>query len=309
MPGLGSTSSRGAYFVVSSADNEFKSRTNDVFASLNSIETQHAHRSHSADGHEFSRTRSPSEVDDRYTGGRITRRYQRDGDFRREGRSRNVDVSSFRRPSGRPSRTPYVPDFRRNPQNYTRYDLSSVADHTERSNTSAALSFLDDLRKRRADEEKIKREQQTDYENKPSETAIWGHSSKYVRRKHTFTRPNKTEASIANPQPSTSSCNEHKDAEPNTKKNENASFVGGKLTMPEYVVGQARLEKERKEYSGEGSSFDTLSLDHLNEVTVEDGGANSLETIPEQSDCGVESDVNKTQFKKFKRKRLFKKAR
>ena len=302
MPGLGSTSSHGAHFVVSSADNEFKSRTNDVFASLNSIETQHADRSHSADGHEFSRSRSPSEVDDRHTGGRITRRYQGDGDLRREVRSRNVDLSSFRRPSRRPPRTPYVPDFRRNPQNYTRYDLSSVADHTERSNTSAALSFLDDLRKRRADEEMMKREQQTDYENKPSETAIWGNSSKYVRRKHTFTRPNKTEESIDNPQPSTSSCNEQKDTEPNTEKNEKASFVGGKLTMPEYVVGQARLEKERKEYSGGGLSCDTLSLDHLNEVTVADGGASNLETRPEQSDSSAESDIKKTQFKKFKRK-------
>ena len=74
MPGLGTTSSHGDNFVVSSADNEFKSRTHDVFASLNSIETQHTRRSHSADGHEFSRSRSPSEVDARDTGGRTTQR-------------------------------------------------------------------------------------------------------------------------------------------------------------------------------------------------------------------------------------------
>ena len=307
MPRLGTTSSHGDNFVVSSADNEFKSRTHDVFASLNSIETQHTRRSHSADGHEFSRSRSPSEVDARDTGGRTTRGYQLHEqphqELRRQVRNRHVDSSSFRRPSRRPPRRPYVPDFRRNPQNYTRYDLSSVADHTERSNTSAALSFLDDLRKRRADEETTKREQETDFENKPSQTVIWGNSSKYVRRKHNFTRADKTlEKKIDDPQPSTSSCSEHKDTEPDSKKNDKTLFVGGKLTMPEYVVGQAKLEKDRKKSSGEGLSCDALSLDHLNEVTVDDGEANSLETRPEQLDSNAESDVKKTQFKKIKRK-------
>ena len=303
MPGLGSTSSREDHFVVSSADNEFKSRTLDVFASLNSIETQHAHRSHSADRHEFPRSRSPSEVDARDTDERITRGNQRHEDLGRQVRNRHVDSISFRRPSRRPPRRPYVPDFRRNPQNYRRYDLSGVADHTERSNTSAALSFLDDLRKRRADEDTTKREKDTDYENKPSQTAIWGNSSKYVRRKHNFTRPDKTsEKRIDDPQPSTSSCSEHEDTEPDSKKNERAFFVGGKLTMPEYVVGQEKFEKERKKSSGEGLSCDALSLDHLNEVTVDDSEANSLDTKPEQFDSDAESGVKKTQFKKIKRK-------
>ena len=325
MPGLGTTSSSRDNFTLSSTDNEFKSRTEGVFASLDSIERQHAshERSRSRSDDSRTRSRSPDELD--HEGWSRRDRFSNQRHQVRGSRSRpwvQVDDrhTGFRRPSNRPPRRPYVPDFRRNPQNYTEYDLSSVADHSERSNTSAALSFLDDLRKRKENETGEDRRQQSDYETNPSKARVWGTDSKYMRRKHSFTRRDKSSDDTSDdPQPSTSRSTEEVGTEKGADQNTGAKFVDGKLTMPEYVIGREKVNrKERKVIKGERLTCDALSLDHLSEdsSSKEDEANIGKEEKPElkpgeeknkpdeadSSESSSEKKGEKVQFKKVKRK-------
>ena len=316
MPGVPPTSSSRDNFSLSSTDNEFRSRTNDVFSSLDSIERQHASHERSLSDYSHERSRSPDELASETSRQRNhhSRRHHTVGNRtrpREQVDDRHTGFGPFRRPSNRPLRRSYIPDFRRNPQNYTAYDLSTVADHTERSNTSAALSFLDDLRKRRENSESSEWKTQSDYEINSSKSGVWGTASKYVRRKHTFTRG--SDHIVDEPQPSTSGSSEETVKDTNSAGNARAKYVSGKLTMPEYVTGREKVNRrERNDSKTGGLTCDALSLDHLTEESSsKDDDANVIKISHELASNPVKTEIcdnssekekEKVQFKKVKRK-------
>ncbi|CAH0547875.1 unnamed protein product [Brassicogethes aeneus] len=122
-----------------------------------------------------------------------------------------------------------MPDFKKNPHKWTRYSLEDVReeDCSERSNTKAALSFLDDLKKRRSAAE------QSDESEKDSPNKI------VFKRHHKI---NKKPVQV--------------------EEEEKPTFRSSKVVMPEYVVGQ-KVKKEKKNRAIKKGSVKELKLDHL----------------------------------------------
>ncbi len=79
----------------------------------------------------------------------------KDGERRHYEPPRNRSVP-YRPESGRGGRGGgggrFVPDFRRNPEKYTKYSLADVNLPTNKSNSQAAFDFLNELKKRKKDE-------------------------------------------------------------------------------------------------------------------------------------------------------------
>ncbi len=323
MPGIIPPSDTKEFKVTSgdSAVTGFRSRSNDIFSALNSVETpnltnqeptsrRHEGRSHRDDNvtHESGRSRERSNNSDHSHG-------RHDHDRRQDHDSRHGHGGGFTRPYGRPPRRNYTPDFRRNPQNYTEYDLSTTAMHTDRGNTSAALGFLEELRKRREEEERKKKDRVpvSDYEESGSSgSKVWESHSNYVRRKHKFNKPGE-EKVASSPSAAAGSADSAESKEQSTSQaaegdgavastsgstGEKPAFVRGKLTMPEYVVGQSTKSKEKKN-KRKVASCDALSLSHLAE---EDDSEDNSDTNSEAT-RHQERKVESVPFKKSKRSR------
>ncbi|KAL1452258.1 hypothetical protein WDU94_006547 [Cyamophila willieti] len=131
----------------------------------------------------------------------------------------NNCISTFRKPHG--NRTP---GFRVNPHKWTKYSLSDVTENdlSDRSNTNAALSFLNDLKKQKTvDNDSVNMDVDGDSDGK---------TSKILFKKKS--NPKSTdESSIRNNSGSSSSSNQ---------------YVGTKHVMAEYVVGQSNKPKKVK---------------------------------------------------------------
>lgn len=146
--------------------------------------------------------------------------------------------SIFKRPEAPPPARflRNVPDYRRNPQKWTKYTLSDVSqdDMSDQSNTAAAMSFLREL--------KAKKEfEQMDIDSE----------SKAI----TFKKPSSFR--------SNSVPNNNLD---NKDKYETPSFRSSKLIMPEYVIGEKKTPKRSTSTSkpaGPKTSLKEIKLDHL----------------------------------------------
>ncbi len=263
-----------------------------MFASLDSIATNIGGQANSGE-------RSPRSPDPDFDTRTVDNNSRR-SDRRRQRVDRHEH--NFRRPVSRPVRRSQVPDFRRNPHRYTEYDLSTVPDHTDRNNTSAALSFLSELRDRRRSENAAPAQ---DYETDPEKGKVWQKSSDYVRRKHVFAKP---EDQPSCPEPSTSQQAERTETE-SAETKEKPKFVEGKLTMPEYVVGESKMP--RKEKKAEGLSCDALTLDHLDETdsSTDDKTTNAADSKDTPRDETSDVQVEKVSFKRVKRKGEVRKRR
>ena len=322
MPGIIPPSDTKEFKVTSgdSAVTGFRSRSSDIFSALNSVETPNLTQRHESGGRRESRSHRD---DDRASeSGRFRdrshdsdrRRSRQEGDRQRDRESRHRSSGGFTRPFGRPPRRNYTPDFRRNPQNYTEYDLSTTAMHTDRSNTSAALGFLDELRKRREEDRNKDKVPASDYEESGSSgsgSKVWDSHSNYVRRKHKFNKPDEEKVSNSpsaaagsassadsKEQSTSSAADDGAIAGTSTCSEEKPAFVRGKLTMPEYVVGQSAKSKVKKDKS-KVASCDALSLSHL--ADEDDAGGDS-EDLGERT-RHVERKVESVPFKKSKRSR------
>lgn len=121
-----------------------------------------------------------------------------------------------------------IPDFRKNPQKWTKYTLSDVKDEymTEKSNTAAAISFLKEIEDRRT-------------KNMLDET-------EEVPEKLIFKK--------------TALIKETSCSDSDTSK---ITFKSSKVVMPEYVVGQ-KLKKDKKSKEKRNCNVSKqLKLEHL----------------------------------------------
>lgn len=121
-----------------------------------------------------------------------------------------------------------IPDFKKNPHKWTKYTLSDVEEISETSNTNVALSFLNDLKKRK------ERESENEHD----------HFSKKIL----FNKPMKKETKAM--------VDEDQDSKP--------SFRSSRVVMPEYVVGQ-KIKKQKNVVKGNiiQEKKQEMKLDHL----------------------------------------------
>ena len=138
----------------------------------------------------------------------------------------------------------FVPDFKKNPDKWTKYSLEDVENVTERSNSTAALQFLQTLKKNKMDVD----EPAADLSLKP----VFKRPSKKTSR----TDPATEEVGIAEtitPEISESF------AKP--------TFVGSKQVLPEYVVGAKPVKKKGavKPIGTQSSKSSELKLSHLDD--------------------------------------------
>ncbi|XP_059470029.1 U5 small nuclear ribonucleoprotein TSSC4 isoform X2 [Neocloeon triangulifer] len=207
-------------FKIAGGDDEFNSRNRSVFDQLNSLSPS-------------VRTSTSVSVDD------FPERSHR----RRSHETRHLrgQESLFKRPDPPPPRWhggQRIADHQKNPHKWTRYSLGDVSseDMSDRTNTSTALSFLNELRKRR--EQKEEDEMETD---EPTQQVQ-------------FKRPARKQGA----------AKEAREASPEGKP-EGPIFRGSKRVMPEYIVGQRSGQSSRRgdrKSQADGKSK-KLKLDHL----------------------------------------------
>lgn len=146
--------------------------------------------------------------------------------------------SIFKRPEAPPPARflRNLPDYRRNPQKWTKYTLSDVSqdDMSDQSNTAAAMSFLRELKA-----------------NKESEQMDMDTEVKAI----TFKKP-----SSFRPKSVSLPNNDLDD------RFDTPSFRSSKLIMPEYVIGEKKTRKRStstSKPSGQKTSLKEIKLDHL----------------------------------------------
>ncbi|XP_019871554.2 protein TSSC4 [Aethina tumida] len=201
-------------FSLNSGDSQFKERQKNVFTQLDFLETSRTTRG----------TQTPSEdmeVDQKPADKKL---------YRRATKQFRGKESIFKKPQN-PAPKNYInkiPDFKKNPHKWTKYSLDDVRDEdiSDRSNTRAALSFLNDLKSRRS------------IENADNEQAESDRPAKVLFNSSRLEKPEK---------------------QPDEEK---PSFRSSKLVMPEYVVGQ-KMKKDKKNASIKKTKIKELKLDHL----------------------------------------------
>ncbi|CAH1112163.1 unnamed protein product [Psylliodes chrysocephalus] len=123
-----------------------------------------------------------------------------------------------------------IPDFKKHPHKWTRYTLDDVEDVSDKSNTKAALSFLQELNERKLVDNSFE-EDKVDLSKK----IVFKKQNKFEETRPTVLEdPEKVEA----------------------------GFRSSKVIMPEYVVGQKVKKAKQKKSVNLGKE---LKLDHLYE--------------------------------------------
>lgn len=205
-------------FTLSGTDTGFSSRSQDVFSTLATIEAKHD-AFQKASAKTTSRTRDAEAVikDDPVVEDPLPRKRP----------------NAFKRPRGcPPPRRRWTPDYRQHPERWTKYDLSDVPvdQMSERSNTAAAMDFLNTQRK-------------IHEENRDVDDT--GHNT--VRfKKPTMKGPCQT-AGLGK----------------RTAATTDTAVGNSKLVMPEYVVGQSASKKRQTKRATGQVKCDAVGLGHL----------------------------------------------
>uniref|UniRef100_A0A1B0CY55 U5 small nuclear ribonucleoprotein TSSC4 n=1 Tax=Lutzomyia longipalpis TaxID=7200 RepID=A0A1B0CY55_LUTLO len=132
-----------------------------------------------------------------------------------------------------------------NPGKWTKYSLDDV-DTSEHTNTAAAFAFLAECEQRRRDEKAPGDEMEV--EGEPAEKVVFKKSTKLRR-------------AVEEAQKDCSTSSE----------DQSPKFRASKVVMPEYVIGQAAVKKDRKKKPQKSAERGKeLKLDHLFE-DEEDG--------------------------------------
>ncbi|KAF4519808.1 hypothetical protein B566_EDAN006822 [Ephemera danica] len=134
-----------------------------------------------------------------------------------------------------------IPDHRKNPHKWTKYSLGDVSpdDMSDKTNTSTALSFLNELQKRKELSKRSSEKMEEDSKNVTSQVV--------------FKKPTKLKC-------------------PQEENPESSTFRGSKRIMPEYVVGQGKGTNKRNSQTQnkkDKSAKSELALDHLLEFDEE----------------------------------------
>jgi len=160
---------------------------------------------------------------------------------------------------GRGGERGHIPDYKKNPENWTKYSLADAEKVTDRSNTAAAFQFL----------KSIKTGNKSDSDNEEA-------SSMDTSEKLVFKKPNRkkgesnSKSSEAKNDADISMNDEDDSADPaeasavdtEISKESKAKFVGSKNVMPECVVGAKPTNKDKK-VKEKSKMKDKLVLSHL----------------------------------------------
>ena len=195
-------------FSLTTLEGGFSDKVNDVFGSLDALETKHFAKERAKEkfGSKSVRNQLDSMCD--YDSVQLPNPpppSQHDSRVKNiDGMQRPPSRPAFRRPCARAPRQKHLPDYKVHPDRWMSYDLSTVSssDISERSNSAAAHDFLS-LRQQHREQEGSKK-------------VVSSEDSKVV-----FKKPVNL-----------------------SQERENSSkFVDGKFQMPEYVVGKNRDKK------------------------------------------------------------------
>lgn len=144
-----------------------------------------------------------------------------------------------------------MPDHRRNPHGWTHYSLGDVSsdDMSDRTNTSTALSFLNELKKRKESDDFDSEDMDVDEK----------------RQNLQFKKP-------------TRKRNEVEVFRPSAERSESQGpqFRGSKRVMPEYVVGQKSgkgVKKSGVKVTKDSKNTNEMKLSHLMDSEDEDEDA------------------------------------
>ncbi|KAK2170033.1 hypothetical protein NP493_1167g00014 [Ridgeia piscesae] len=231
-------------FRLSGTDTGFSSRSKDVFSTLETIEAKHD-AFQKASAKSTSRTRDAGALikDDPVVDDPLPRKRP----------------NAFKRPRGcPPPRRRGTPDYRQHPERWTKYDLSDVqADQmSERSNTAAALDFLNTQRKRR--------EESDDVDDADHGTIQF--------KKPTTKAPCQT-AGLGKRNAETT----------------DTAFGNSKLVMPEYIVGQSASKKRHTKQTTGQVKCDAVGLGHL---THSDDEAEEDENVSEEATVQMQENID-----------------
>ncbi|XP_063987130.1 U5 small nuclear ribonucleoprotein TSSC4 [Diachasmimorpha longicaudata] len=175
---------------------------------------------------------------------------------RTETRQFKGQESIFKRPElPSPFADRNIPDYVRNPHKWAKYSLADVSneDMSDRSNTQAALSFLNGLRARRLKERAAKGTDDMEVDDGQHESASDRPSTSKVSFRKPWVRRMQRETLAVE------------------DKEEKPVFRGSKIVLPEYVIGQKVMKKDKKEKCAEKvDRSKQLKLQHLEEQDAED---------------------------------------
>ncbi|KAJ8672729.1 hypothetical protein QAD02_003989 [Eretmocerus hayati] len=174
--------------------------------------------------------------------------------------------SIFKRPDKPAPRSTVqtVPDYHRHPTKWKYYNLEHVSDMTSESNSQAAFAFLDDIRKRKCEEENRKSSKKLNTCQGSTSMALACSSCEAQMEVDDVSEPKSSSSTVvAFKKPRKKNC-PSEEAKP--------QFVSSKVVMPEYEFGTKKVSRrKREERASEDRTCKTsgIKLDHLS--TYDDG--------------------------------------
>lgn len=241
------TSGNDGSFSISGLGSSFANRQRDLFACLDAADKERE----SSGGPRLPALPVEDEMD----------RMDDDRDNQLErcsGRRRKAPTKQFRgkesifkrpeMPAPRRARHS-VADHQRNPHKYTKYSLGDVSpqDMSDRTNTAAALSFLQELRARKENKEDM------DLDESP----------KHIIFKSARPKAERRTSSLGAVSTITTAASSEEADQP--------SFRSSKLVMPEYVVGQKKSSKKKSlssDTSSQSEDKDPAKKSKTREITL-----------------------------------------
>lgn len=208
-------------FQLKGQSKEFADRQNDLFNQLDVLEKNSKNR--------LSNIERPGYNEETFV--------VSENPHRSETKSLRGKESIFKRPEAPISKclpVGRVPDFRKNPQKWTKYTLNDVKDEdmSEKSNTAAAMSFLKELEARK----------ETNDEMDCSSNKITFNKTALAKSAH------------------------EKECYLMQIVDQKITFKSTKLVMPEYVIGQKIKKNKKNKGKRLCNATKQLKLDHLTEV-------------------------------------------
>jgi len=272
---------------------DFKQKSNDIFGSLDKIEARH-------NAHVNARIKFGRESEDKYmkkdpddfipvprskpgTGRPAWMQNPRaevscdidTGHYNNQNiQQTSTDINKFQAPKQCAPKRKHTPDYRLHPEKYTMYSLGDVPKDnlTEASNTNAALEFL-----RQKREEKYETELSKCQNNQEASTS--GESVTFemdTSEKIEFKKP----------------------VDKNVLSESKGRYAGGKLCMPEYVVGQKK-DKACVRQRSDIASGQVIGLGHLDEENImgdeEQNSNNTAVSLQSASSFNISSDISDEQ--------------
>lgn len=208
-----------------------------------------SHKKRETDRQQGSEFKHPAELLKAAGGGGGGNRHE--GDHQRREENRHAD--GYRRGGGgrggRPARGRKVPDFKKNPGKWTKYSLADVDNMTDRSNTAAALQFLQTLKNKTEDDQPA---------FDPSQKLVF---KKPLKKKETSSR---VEDHQQNQMTKETQAEDSDDTSSNAANK--GSFVGSKQIMPEFNFGVKRnKDKPEKTPTKSAKHSKEMKLSHLDD--------------------------------------------